>query len=656
MIPGAAPAANPRSPSLTELLSLPDEPGPGLLDDAYLAHKRSRPSLWTWLTLALVLLAALYIANRIAFLCDDAYIAFRYVSNAHEGHGLVWNAAPFQPVEGYTSLLWVLLLWATWSWLGVEPPVAANVLSMAFGVIQMAFVAGVALRLRGRNGARLPAVVGLCALVAIVFNRTFLQWLTSGLETALFNVALIGWVLLAFRQRQRRGVNWLLVWSIAAAAAALSRPDGLLLVAATGATALVLLAQKRIRLPQLLIGLTPLLLVATHVIWRRAFYGEWLPNTYYAKVVTAWPESGLRYFAGFAIEHGVWFWCLILFGWLATETFTLRGRVLRPLLEHLPATAAVGAIIFHCAYYVLMVGGDHFEYRVFSHLIPLGGLAAAAMLARTFRGVGMHICCLVGLGLAGSVGWVHLALTTDQPKAVPFYQPVAPKVPGWAQPMCRWYDRNQSWLQMHYVCCRCPQHALTLQLIQSILPETRARIPDNPNDLPVIMTPAAGMPGWLLPNCAVLDLLGLNDWVTARTLSVGPPIPHHDPEQLRQLIATTDADGNGRLEAAELTDFVAAVAAGLGGATDRAVDLILMLFAVERSDSLTIAEANTLHDFFAGLRFMAHERFAPAEYIQALDPNVEVRERKTQVRTRAIPLTEKRLRELETKWRAKTVR
>ena len=44
------------------------------------------------------------------FLTDDAYIAFRYVANAHEGRGLVWNPAPFLPVEGYTSFLWVTLL------------------------------------------------------------------------------------------------------------------------------------------------------------------------------------------------------------------------------------------------------------------------------------------------------------------------------------------------------------------------------------------------------------------------------------------------------------------------------------------------------------------------------------------------------------------
>ena len=44
------------------------------------------------------------------YLTDDAFIAFRYISNRDLGHGYVWNAAPFRAVEGYTSFLWVALL------------------------------------------------------------------------------------------------------------------------------------------------------------------------------------------------------------------------------------------------------------------------------------------------------------------------------------------------------------------------------------------------------------------------------------------------------------------------------------------------------------------------------------------------------------------
>src|SRR5512147_2488841 len=71
--------------------------------------------------------------NLFYFQTDDAYIAFRYVANAHVGRGLVWNPAPFLPVEGYTSFLWVMILRAVWALTGIEPPDSSNWISLAFG-------------------------------------------------------------------------------------------------------------------------------------------------------------------------------------------------------------------------------------------------------------------------------------------------------------------------------------------------------------------------------------------------------------------------------------------------------------------------------------------------------------------------------------------
>ena len=42
---------------------------------------------------------------------------------------------------------------------------------------------------------------------------------------------------------------------------------------------------------------------------RHAYYGEWLPNTYYAKVGgRAWWDMGLTYLGGFALEYGALLW------------------------------------------------------------------------------------------------------------------------------------------------------------------------------------------------------------------------------------------------------------------------------------------------------------------------------------------------------------
>ena len=53
-------------------------------------------------------------------------------------------------------------------------------------------------------------------------------------------------------------------------------------------------------------------LVAAHYLFRYAYYGEWLPNTYYAKHVRPWYESGFRYLysrrAGDRAVSGCWRW------------------------------------------------------------------------------------------------------------------------------------------------------------------------------------------------------------------------------------------------------------------------------------------------------------------------------------------------------------
>ena len=60
------------------------------------------------------------------FLTDDAFISFRYARNLAEGHGLVFNPG-FARVEGYTNLLWVLLL-APFARLGLDLVIPAAVL------------------------------------------------------------------------------------------------------------------------------------------------------------------------------------------------------------------------------------------------------------------------------------------------------------------------------------------------------------------------------------------------------------------------------------------------------------------------------------------------------------------------------------------------
>ena len=318
----------------------------------------SRSPVPFWVAVAALAVLVVLGALRIEILVDDAFIFFRHASNARDGHGLVWNPPPFQPVEGYTSFSWQLLLWAVWALSDVEPPHFANVLSIGCGVLTLLVCAAASTRLRDREGRPLPVWCRVLALACIVGNRTFLQWQTSGLETGLFVLVVTAWALFGVTVVGRRGASWWFCWSLLSVATAWTRPDGLLFAAATCGCLGVAVVTRRATFRQAWIGSSPMLLILAHLLWRHSFYGEWLPNTYFAKVDAPWPEAGLRYFACFALENAVWLWLPLAGAWLFASL--RRPGVVRVAVgDGLPVLAVVVSLAAHATYYVVQVGGDH---------------------------------------------------------------------------------------------------------------------------------------------------------------------------------------------------------------------------------------------------------------------------------------------------------
>lgn len=553
------------------------------------------------------------------FLCDDAFISFRYVGNLHDGHGLVWNHAPWQPVEGYSNFLWVALLALVWQGLGVEPPAAANWLSLgcALGTLWLCARAAFEVPLPERLQRARPVLAGL-VLLGIATNHTFATWASSGLETALFGLAAVAWTFAVVRLGGAGGDGargWTVV-ALAAAVAALTRPDGALLVLATGALAAWSLVRRQVRPRALAAGLWPVLAPVAHVLWRRAYYGEWLPNTYYAKVVAAWPESGWRYLRVFLAEHGGWPWLLLAV--VGGAVLVRRGALRAP---RLCAAATWSAFV---GYYTLVVGGDHFAFRPFAHLVPLGAVAALPLAAAVLRGPSpVALLLAAGALLAnwfpwwcerqlaghGKDGFVRAAAALPAPLG------------GW----CAGRDRDAAWLRLHYVALPRALHAATCDELLATLPP---RGPGHVVGLPpgqrgVYRTVAAGVVGWVLADVDVLDAVGLNDRIVARC-PAQPAAAPFDPAVLPALFAQWDADHDGGLAAGELA--AGAAAAGLAERTGVMVSAagwaeLLLAFGGggERLDPAGFAAAAAaLQDG----RHMAHERTPPDGYEAALRPNV----------------------------------
>ena len=326
---------------------------------------------------------------------DDAFISFRYARNLIEGHGLVFNVG--ERVEGYSNFLWTIELAAIWRALGIPPEDAAPWLSTAFTVATLAAMIWWVARLPCLHHRNL---VIWMSLGLICTSATFAVWTSAGgLETRQFTFFIVLAVVLLTTYRNSRA--GLLAASTSLALASLTRPEGALIAAscfawyalqsiadtadAIGEDApstatpgvfpthhLARIRSLAARIPrrELLCLIAPFaVLVGAHLIFRFAYYGEWLPNTYYAKYTGPWYDMGILYLTMAALDTG-----LYLLLPLAGVGIWSRWRAHR---GDLAFVLPLMCIIPHMRY-LMQIGGDVFEYRPLDFYWPLLAVPASA--------------------------------------------------------------------------------------------------------------------------------------------------------------------------------------------------------------------------------------------------------------------------------------
>ncbi len=316
----------------------------------------SLPSTAVLGALAVCGLVFLYHVYTYWFLTDDAFIAFRYARNLGDGYGLVFNPG-FEAVEGYTNFLWVLLLGGLHVITRLPPHVSANFLSVGCGIALWALTVWFCWRHAGDQ----PWLVLIPALW-LALSRSFAVWCTSGLETKLFELLVVAAVLRGVEEVECRDPRW---WrpALLLALATLTRPDGLLIAAVFFAVRFVCeAAQRSLRIRAVALGAAVFVtVVGLHLLFRLAYYGDLMPNTYYAKLGgSSWWDMGLLYLLTFLQEYGAIVWLpLVLIGVVGLWG---EGRSMLAL--------AAAAIVVAHATYVAYCGGDHFEYRPLDVYFP----------------------------------------------------------------------------------------------------------------------------------------------------------------------------------------------------------------------------------------------------------------------------------------------
>src|SRR5215468_606239 len=136
---------------------------------------------WLLLAAAAVILVAHSLAYN--FVTDDAYISFVFSRNLAEHGQLAFNLG--QPVEGYTSFLWTLVL-GLGVLAGIPPEWSSRVLGTGCALATLYVVLRLAERALGRRSpwAAVPALL-------LAGSSGFACWSSGGLETQLYTLLVV---------------------------------------------------------------------------------------------------------------------------------------------------------------------------------------------------------------------------------------------------------------------------------------------------------------------------------------------------------------------------------------------------------------------------------------------------------------------------------
>lgn len=273
-----------------------------------------------------------------AFIMDDAFISLTYARYFSEGHGLVWQEGSHE--FGYTNFLFTLLVGALMKF-GIEPITAAAVISVPSFIATVLLVYRMVLFIT-------PAAQwqALAASLSVVVHFSMASFATGGLETAMHAALIAASYHAALRKNP---------YDLAALAslALLTRLDSAILLL----PAFMYLLRSALWRERMVLIAVPLLTLGLFLYGCYAFYGYALPNTFYAKMQLprSFYAEGFEYIFTFVKANA--YVPLVM---LAIALW----RPAKPIL----------CLLFGCISwlaYIVYIGGDFMEFRLFVPLLPL---------------------------------------------------------------------------------------------------------------------------------------------------------------------------------------------------------------------------------------------------------------------------------------------
>lgn len=292
------------------------------------------------------------------FVCDDAFISFRYSKNLADGHGLFYNPLNSVPIEGYSNFLWVII-GAVIEYLKLPIDLLLPVFSISAGLILIHQVYTLSSLLAEKFKIE-DSSFPLQVIALTTLFPPFFIWSSSGLATQVFSLLILTTFRYLFVSPQYR-------WAILSAVLlSLIRVEGIFWVIFFAGLLLITRPREILRFLSI-----PLLLYTVYFLWRYNYFGELAPNT----------VSNKAEFSLAALLRGKDYLLLYLLTFI-TPCFALFGLLKlvlnRSFWSQLPLICTFSALLA----YPVLTGGDFMTmFRFYVPLIPLQMVLVAVSLS-----------------------------------------------------------------------------------------------------------------------------------------------------------------------------------------------------------------------------------------------------------------------------------
>ena len=308
--------------------------------------------------------------TRYFVLFEDAMISMRYARHLADGHGFVWNIGE-KPIEGFTNLLWVL-----WMSVAHKLGMSESKISLFIMLSGIAIMVGIGLVTAkiARKITREPWVP-VAVLAATMFDYPLVFWTLRGMEVGALALFVYTLLWLVLENEEEFSFPRTLAMGALTAGALLIRSDS---VVPVGLICLYgfLFCNKRWLFAGV-IGVFALSAVGGQTVFRKSYFHESLPNTYFLKLYKISPIARIKRGAFVALEVVTLHLALpvsIVFASITglKKDFYKDQQTRRLVLLGTLFTAQIA--------YATYVGGDAWEWMLYANRYMCIGMPALVLL------------------------------------------------------------------------------------------------------------------------------------------------------------------------------------------------------------------------------------------------------------------------------------